>query len=316
MDLDGKIALRLSPDTVEQEVTLAIDHGAGGLILLGKKSSTKSMLSKMPLPVSSLPEHTIPVLMLSGRGYDRLLDLIGDESARILSASEKPPALPLGINVHIDVPFSPPETTSSANVLGLLPGTDALLQHQVTILGAHYDHVGDDPQRRYSGANDNASGVAVLLEIARLLHEAGYRPQRSILFAAWGAQEPGEIGSRYYIAHPALPLTDTVAVLQLDAVAGGDGYFLEVQGTPEQEGLLRFGFRVAEERVDGRLALAKPSGRSDHLPFHQLEIPSVLVTWRDASEENLPDEIADEIEAYRLGVAGRMATFALLSITL
>jgi Zn-dependent M28 family amino/carboxypeptidase len=190
-----------------------------------------------------------------------------------------------------------------------------VLQRQVIILGAHYDHVGDDPERRYSGANDNASGIAVLLEIARLWHDTGFRPQRSVLFAAWGAQEPGQVGARYYVEHPTMPLTNTVAVVQLDAVGGGDGFFLELQGTPEQEGLLRFSFQAAERLVDGRLALTKPSGQSDHLPFRERGIPSALVTWRDASEENLPDEIADQVQDYRLGVAGRMVAFALMSIT-
>ncbi|MBN1584227.1 MAG: M20/M25/M40 family metallo-hydrolase [Anaerolineae bacterium] len=313
MYLDGKIALRLVSDAVENEVAQAIEHGAGGLILLDKKTSTKSMLSKAPFPVTALPEETIPVLMLSNKGYDRLFDLVPLEIANALKAGTSLPALPLGLEVHIDVPLCAPKTVESANVLGLLPGADPLFD-QVVIIGAHYDHVGDDPDRRYSGQNDNASGIALLLEIARLWHETDYRPQRSVLFAAWGAQEPGEIGSRYYVAHPALPLTRTVAAIHLDAVGGGDGFFLQVEGTPAQEGLLRFGFQVAEERVDGRLALAKPSDQGDHLPFRERGVPSTLVAWRDASEENLPDEMADQVEPYRLGVAGRMVIFALVSI--
>ena len=69
MDLDGKIALRLTPGPIESEVTMALEHGAGGLILLGKKASTKSMLAKTPLPVKSWAEYALPVLVLSGKGY-------------------------------------------------------------------------------------------------------------------------------------------------------------------------------------------------------------------------------------------------------
>lgn len=315
MDLGGRIVLRLVADTIENEVARAIEHGAGGLILLDKKTSTKSMLSKAPFPVTALPRHTIPVLMLSSKGYDRLLGVVPQKVADTLNTSKTPPALSLGLKLNIAVPLRTPETVTSANVLGLLPGTDPLLAQQVVIVGAHYDHVGNDPDRQYTGQNDNASGVGVLLEIARLWHERGYRPQRSVLFAAWGAQEAGEIGSSYYVTHPTLPLTNTVAVIQLDAVGGGDGFFLQVQGTPEQEGLLRFGFQVAEEHVDGRLALVKPSAQGDHLPFRKLGIPTTLVTWRGASEDNLPDEIADPVQLYRIGVAGRMIAFALMSMT-
>ncbi len=99
------------------------------------------------------------------------------------------------------------------------------------IISAHYDHVGDDPDvwqclpgatpseeardeglctvtpgLRYPGENDNASGIGVLLEVARVWQEAGYQPEHSVLFAAWGAQEAGEVGSRYYINHPLFPL--------------------------------------------------------------------------------------------------------------
>jgi Zn-dependent M28 family amino/carboxypeptidase len=236
----------------------------------------------------------------------------------------------MGLQAHIEIPLAEPQGVDAVNVLGLLPGSDPVLGKRLVILGAHYDHVGDDPGagtvlcedvgcqpspgRHYAGANDNASGVGVLLEIARLWHEAGYRPRHSVLFAAWGGQEPGELGSRYYVQHPVYPLEYTVAALQLDAVGGGEGYFLEAQGEPERDGLLRFSFVVAEEWLDGRLTLRQPSDRGDHVPFHQAGVPALLLTWRGASEENWPTELADEVQPYRLGVTGRMTALAAMSI--
>ncbi len=169
-----------------------------------------------------------------------------------------------------------------------------------------YDHVGDDPDGlRYSGANDDASGVAVLLEIARLWQETGYRPARSILFAAWGAQEAGEIGSQFYVDNPAIPLDDTVAMLQMDSVAGGDGFYLEAQGDRRTEATLRFAMERASELVESRLSLESPEGVSDQRPFREAGIPSLLLIWKGASEDNYPDELADEIEPYRLSMTGR-----------
>jgi Zn-dependent M28 family amino/carboxypeptidase len=149
--------------------------------------------------------------------------------------------------------------------------------------------------------------------MARLWRETGYRPRRSILFAAWGAQEVGELGSRHYVENPAFPLEQTVAMLQLDAVGGGKGYYLEAQGGGALEALLLFNLMVAEDWVDGRLAVRAKWGQSDQIPFREAGVPALLLTWRDASEDNWPVEIADEVEPYRLGVTGRMVTLAVMA---
>ncbi len=156
--------------------------------------------------------------------------------------------------------------------------------------------------------------MAVLLEIARLWQETGYRPARSILFAAWGAQEPGEIGSRFYVDNPAVPLKNTVAMLQMDSVAGGGGFYLEAQGDRRSEATLRFAMERAAELVDSRLLLENPTGRSDQFPFQEAGIPSLLLIWKGASENNYPDEFANAIEPYRLGMTGRAVALGVMML--
>jgi hypothetical protein len=319
IDLNGKIVVCDASESPQIQVSRAIEHGASGLILIGNKAGRRSVLAKSPLPTTNSLSQTIPTLELTRQGAARLLEAAGQTQG---SLAASPPALHLGLKATVDVPLSTPVTVETANVLGLLPGSDPKLSQEIVIVGAHYDHVGDDPGttgpgtagRRYAGANDNASGIGVLLEIARLWQETGYRPRRSVLFVAWGAQEPGEIGSTCYVTHPAFPLESTVAVFQLDGVGGGRGYFLEAQGDPAQEGLLRFVLEAAETQVDGRLTLTRPSDRSDDRPFRQAGIPTVLLTWRESSEDNLPAEQADPVESYRLGVTGRMVSLALMTI--
>jgi hypothetical protein len=314
MDLDDKVVVCDASESPHIQVSRAIEHSASGLILIGLKASRRSALAKLPLPTTGPLSQTIPSLELTEQGTIRLLEAAGQTQG---SLSASPPALHLGLRATVHVPLSAPKNVETANVLGLLPGRDPELSREIVIVGAHYDHVGDDPGasgRRYAGANDNASGIGVLLEIASLWQETGYRPQRSVLFAAWGAQEPGEIGSTYYVTDPAFPLENIVAVFQLDAVGGGRGYFLEAQGDPEQEGMLRFALEAAEKQVDGRLTLTRPSGRSDDRPFRQVGIPTLLLTWRESSEDNLPVEYADPVEPYRLGVTGRMVSLALMTI--
>jgi Zn-dependent M28 family amino/carboxypeptidase len=112
-------------------------------------------------------------------------------------------ALPSRVRATIGVNRS---TTESANVAAILRGSDPALRGEAVVLSAHLDHVGiGEPvggDRIYNGAMDNASGVAVLLEVAAHLAASGVRPTRSIVFAAVTAEELGELGSRYFVEHP------------------------------------------------------------------------------------------------------------------
>ena len=333
MDLTGKVVVRKPTLPIEDEITLATAHGASALILQGDKNNEPDLLAKYPSQVITT-EGEIPVIELTRDGFDRLLELSGQTPAGI---NNTPPALPLGIRTEVSIHLSAPETVETANVFGFLPGSDPVLGEQIIILGAHYDHVGNDPERSYSGANDNASGVGVMLEIARLWQSSGYRPDRSVLFAAWGAQEPGELGSGYYVENPLYPLEDTIAMVQMDAVGGGGGYHLGGEGARKDEGLLLFSIEKANDLVGGRLQLSLPeesSGippemlfspamlydrtsmerSSDHAPFRKAGIPSLLITWRESDENNLSDEIADEVEPDRLYTTGKIIALTLMML--
>lgn len=117
---------------------------------------------------------------------------------------------------------SPVET---ANVVGLLPGTRRDWSDQSVVLGAHYDHLGrgwpdvhaGDEGKIHPGADDNASGVAVMLELARNLAAEGGGP-RNLIFVAFSAEECGRLGSQHYVAHPYLPAAGIRAVINLDTV--------------------------------------------------------------------------------------------------
>ncbi|HEY8163968.1 MAG TPA: M28 family metallopeptidase [Gemmatimonadaceae bacterium] len=113
------------------------------------------------------------------------------------------------------------ETIRSKNVLGRLAGTSH--PNETILFGAHWDHLGvGAPDARgdsiYNGAVDNGTGVAVVLELARLF-AAGPRTQRSLVFALWTAEEKGLMGSEYYAANPVYPLETTVAGFNIDALS-------------------------------------------------------------------------------------------------
>src|SRR5712691_7453139 len=116
--------------------------------------------------------------------------------------------------------------TATANIVGVLPGRSAALRGEVVVVGAHYDHLGyggfgaldpDSTGRVHPGADDNASGTAALIEVARLLH--GRRPARTIVFIAFSGEELGDLGSAYFVQHPLVEPVDSIyAMLNMDMV--------------------------------------------------------------------------------------------------
>ena len=111
------------------------------------------------------------------------------------------------------------------NVIGMLPGRDPDLRNQTVIVGAHYDHLGPgrfgamDPDSAgaiHNGADDNASGVSALIGIARRL--AALPPARTVVFIAFSGEEPGLLGSDFFVKHPLVPLNATIAMVNLDMV--------------------------------------------------------------------------------------------------
>lgn len=137
-------------------------------------------------------------------------------------------AMTAGTAVRLEAEFAPSERTRTWNVVGRLPGTDPSAAAEVLILSAHLDHVGvraardgDVADTIYNGADDDASGVVAVLELARLLKEAP-APRRPIVFALFGSEEAGGFGARYFVEKPVVPLTDIVADLQVEMIGRPD----------------------------------------------------------------------------------------------
>jgi Zn-dependent M28 family amino/carboxypeptidase len=131
--------------------------------------------------------------------------------------------VPLGVTLGIDF-ASEIQTKRTANVLGLLRGSDPLLSKEAVLYTAHHDHLGMRPQTKpgedtiYNGALDNASGVASMLSIARAFKRLKTPPKRSILFAAVAAEEQGLLGSQYLAAHPPFPPGRIAADINIDGI--------------------------------------------------------------------------------------------------
>jgi len=110
------------------------------------------------------------------------------------------------------------------NVLAKLPGTDRGLRDEFVVMGGHLDHVGMRDGQIRNGADDNASGTAVAMEVARVLKEGNHRPRRTIIFAAWCGEEMGLIGSNYFVSNPpeGVDIDNVVTYFNMDMVGLGD----------------------------------------------------------------------------------------------
>lgn len=219
-----------------------------------------------------------PLLAVDAEVADELLLPTGLSVGRLLrvDASE----LPRGATgVLADLSVTPVRDPSrlTYNVLAMLPGTDAEVADEVVMLGAHYDHIGDTGAGEICrGADDNASGTAVLLEVATALRQADLQPRRSIVVAAWTAEEAGLGGSKYFTANPPFPLDRVKSNIVLDMVGVGAPGAFRATGTaayPEQYRTL------ASSASDIGITLRPDTARgaSDHLPFARERVPSSLV---------------------------------------
>jgi Zn-dependent M28 family amino/carboxypeptidase len=155
----------------------------------------------------------------------RIAELGGQDLDKLRQAAESRDfaPVPLGVRLSIELKCDVREQTT-ANVLGVLEGSDPELRREMIVYTAHHDHLGvkedgsAEGDRIYNGAVDNASGVAALLALARAYTRLPQPPARSILFAAVGAEEQGLLGSAYLAAHPPVPAGYLAATVNIDGV--------------------------------------------------------------------------------------------------
>jgi hypothetical protein len=172
------------------------------------------------------------------------------------------------------------------NVLGMLRGSDPEASREIVVLGAHYDHVGyGKPSNSFgptgfihNGADDNASGVAGLLEVAEACTLLPQRPRRTIVFALWDGEEVDLLGSRHFVKRLPLPLARHAVAfsINLDMIGRLRGDRVEVYGTRSAIGLRR---AVVDANVSTGLQLAfswEYSEDSDHYPFLEAGIPTLM----------------------------------------
>lgn len=200
------------------------------------------------------------------------------------------------------------------NVLGRIEGSDAKLKDEYLVVGAHYDHVGyGTPRTSYgplgyihNGADDNASGVSALLELAEAFAVSGVAPRRSILFVAWDGEEQGLLGSQYWVNEPTVPLEQVKFFVNLDMIGRLRERRLEIVGSRTARSLRRL---VVLHAADRGLRLKFPwkiKRDSDHWTFYQRGIPCLMFHTGKHPDYHRPSDDADKINAEGIQRIGRL----------
>jgi aminopeptidase N len=193
-------------------------------------------------------------------------------------------------------------TIGLSNVVGILPGSDPRLTGESLVIGAHYDHFGRgehaehaaDRGQIHPGADDNASGVAVLLELARALQ--GRPMPRTLVFAAFTGEESGRLGSRHYVRHAGLPAERAIAMLNLDTVGRLGERPLLILGTgtaDEWPHIFRGAGYVTGIPVQ---AVADDIGSGDQTSFIEAGVPAVQFFAGIHEDIHRPGDTADKID--------------------
>src|SRR5688572_17104353 len=233
-------------DDVRWKAIAARNAGAKALVVIATETNFKDdRLSRLRYDNSG-GDAGLPVVAVSRQAAERLLaknsSLLAEIEQRLRSKSpatdaeaQKFPLETIQISLTTDLVR---REAPAANVIGILEGADPALKNETIVIGAHYDHLGHGgagslaPKEGeiHHGADDNASGVAGVLELARIFSAQTARPRRSILFAAFSGEEEGLLGSNYYVNHPAVPLTETIAMINMDMIGRMKNKSLTVGG--------------------------------------------------------------------------------------
>jgi aminopeptidase YwaD len=321
--------------TVHAKAKIAKDKGAVGLLLISREDKFENDRYARIKYDQTLGETAVPVFAVSRAMGANILGIKEAELKTIenLTAMKKDTTAKVKVGfrdlsptVSFKVNFIK-QQTDAYNVIGILEGTDAVLKNEAIIIGAHYDHLGKGGQGSlavnsteiHHGADDNASGTAALLELARQFAKEK-KNKRTIIFIAFGGEEEGLLGSKFYVNNPIFLLEKTVAMINMDMVGrltedkltvGGIGTAAEWMDLVVKKNLTESGIAMLTSLTNvPPVKVKNPSenatifslqlneegfGPSDHSSFYGKQIPVLFFFTGTHADYHKPTDTADKI---------------------
>jgi hypothetical protein len=275
-----------------ERVKLVEEAGAAGIVCLSNDLSVNFL--------GAFSAGKIPCLVMSPKAAEKLLpgfnaQKTGEEMmGKVGPAVKEIPSLKAELKIES-------VQTKSRNVVGYLEGTD--LKEQYVIIGSHMDHLGavekaDGKKDIYRGADDNASGVSGVIELARAFATCDPKPRRSIVFIAFGSEEIGVIGSQYYVNHPLFPLDKVQVMINLDMIGRNSSNTITVSSLGSGKEIEEEAPQI-NENFGGILIKPLPNNVAggDHTSFYIKKVPVIFFCDMGHLDYHKPTDTADKISS-------------------
>jgi len=309
-ELDNTDSKFIPFSDTRSKVLTAKDKGAAGVLLVTPKGLDKD--DKLMALVVENNEVTsgIPVVNIRHQIADRILAAKGisaDSLENLIIAKKKPNSFETGTLLHGKVDVSQ-KHAKTANVIGLLEGNDKVLKDEYIVVGAHYDHLGfggpnsgsrmPDTIAIHNGADDNASGTAMVMELAKKLCSQKAKLKRSIIFVSFSGEEMGLLGSKYFVNNPPVEIKKIKAMFNFDMVGRFDKEknSISISGTgtsAEGDSILK----VFEKGLPFKVTHSPDGyGPSDHASFYSSNIPVFFFTTGVHMDYHTPFDDADKLD--------------------
>lgn len=290
----------------------ARNHGAMGVIIVNDPvNHPRSGDRLVPFRNVTGPSNAgIPMVQVTQEVVDSWMKQVGRSLVELQKAIDRDlsnhsfllPA-PFELRLHTDVEQ---QVSQLKNVIGVLRGNDPKLRNEYIVIGGHYDHLGLGYQggsmapaqigQIHHGADDNASGTAGVMELARYFASEHSRLRRSILFMAFAGEELGLLGSAYYVQQPLVPLRQTIAMLNLDMIGRVRNNKLYIGGVGTSPGFRKL---VEKENHETKFDLDFSDmgyDASDHMSFGRHEVPVLFFFSGLHADYHKPSDTWDKVE--------------------
>ncbi|MBC8868667.1 MAG: M20/M25/M40 family metallo-hydrolase [Planctomycetes bacterium] len=316
------------------KIKTAYEKGAAAVLLFDPAATSQSTSRRRPQKTAFTPDRDFLCFVIGERIFRAIMKRDPQESPSGLKRridairrdikAKTPRSQATGIRVTLKgydslVRYDEEHGNNTArNVLAKIEGTDPELKDQYILVGAHLDHIGMRNGYVNNGADDNASGSAVVMEVARVLAEGGFKPKRTLLFACWCGEERGLIGSLYYTDKPCdgVSIDNTVACFNADMV--GMGTTLRASGALNFPSIWEVIKRDQGSKV---IEHVKPSeggtGGSDHTGFIKRGIESMhLMSFGGVGHQDYhqPEDDIEKIEPEMLRITGQFILQGMMNL--
>jgi aminopeptidase YwaD len=307
-EIDSTASVFHAYSNERDKAMLAGDKGAAGILFVsGPNFDPEDKLIGLEMREGKVG---IPAIHISRKTADLIFSSAGTSTEGMenkLNTAREPSSFGMDVTVSAGAEVQP-TTTTTYNVIAYLKGSHPESMDKLIVIGAHYDHLGmggmgsssrkPDTTAVHNGADDNASGVAALIEIAEALSLGSGPPPNSYLFIAFGAEEMGLLGSKYYVNHPVMPLDDIRVMINLDMVGRLRNQQLQVGGVGTSKESEEIVTRLIPHDSLVLSTTLEGFGASDHSSFYGKDIPVLFLTTGAHTDYHTPE---DDVERINLG---------------